>query len=132
MKTPKQPTIKKVPAARMTGKDYAQLSDLQAYLKTQQPETDQKVKNAAKFIIQGLTASKIARHYFNISVGEIKNQQGFEKKHQHLYKILTDLNKAHTKAFYEIQKELKLHGIEAEFEGDVEKVFEEFDKVSDY
>lgn len=126
----KQSTIKKVAAARMTASDYNGIDNLMAHLRTQESETDIKVRNAAKYMIQGLTASKIARHYFNVSVLEIKNQQGFEKKYRQLYRILTDFNKAHVKAFHEIQKELKLHGIESQFDGDVEKVMEEFDNIS--
>lgn len=88
-----------------------------------------RVSDSAKYLVTALTASNISKRYLLAASLEIKDLPLYQKKHTWLRNKIAELERAHDKAFQNIQKALKLEGIELEFDNDCDTVMEEFDKL---
>lgn len=88
-----------------------------------------RVSDSAKYLVTALTASNISKRYLLAASLEIKDLPQYQKKHTWLRNKIAELDRAHTRAFSNIQKALKLEGIELEFDNDCDNVMEEFDKL---
>lgn len=89
----------------------------------------ERVSDSAKYLVTALTASNISKKYLLAASLEIKDLPSYQKKHHWLRNKVAELDKAHSKAFSNISKALKLEGIELEFDHDCDEFLEAFDQL---